>query len=345
MIAVLILSLAQQVSVPCPQGAREPQLSVGADGHVALGWGTAEALYCCYGEPGSESFHIVHRVAHDLRFAIGMRRGPRVAIFEGDHVVMTAIGGEEGGGKDGDLYAWRNMPKVSGWREPVRINSVPGSAREGLQALSRSEHEKIYCAWIDLRSGKPQIYGALSEDRGQTWTDESLVSKEAEICPCCAPSVAFDTTGRVYVMWRGVHNGSRDMQIASPGGEATKLGSGTWKLDACPMDGGALAPAADGGMLTVWRREKQVFSARVGASETLIGAGEQPWIGGSTIVWLEKRGGKLFALASGAKEPAVLDSSANDPVIAAQPHGKGALYAAWETGEGDATQIRLQRLP
>ena len=38
-------------------------------------------------------------------------------------------------------------------------------------------------------------------------------------------------------MWRGESEGARDMQLALPSGEVTKLGSGTWKLDACPMEG------------------------------------------------------------------------------------------------------------
>jgi hypothetical protein len=110
------------------------------------------------------------------------------------------------------------------------------------------------------------------------------------------------------------------------------------------MDGGALALSADAKLTAVWRRERSVFTATDASSEVLIGTGEQPWIAGSALVWLEKRGGKLFVLLPGAKEPQTLDSAANDPVLAAQPDGKGALYAAWETGEGDATQIRLARL-
>jgi len=336
MIACALLLVGLELfPVPCGKGAREPQLSVGANGNVALAWGEKGEIHYCIGAPPAQAgFGGVQTLSKKLRYAVGMRRGPRIALLDEDRVVLTVIGGELGGGKDGDVWAWP---------ADVRVNSVAGSAREGLHALARSAQGELYCAWIDLRSGKPQIWGALSKAGGASWKDEALVSGEAAICPCCAPSVCFDVNGRVYVMWRGERDGARDMQIASPGVEATKLGSGTWKIDACPMDGGALAESG-GRMTGVWRREKNVYLAHDTSAETLIGAGEQPWIAGGTVVWLEKRGGKLFSLAPGAKEPETLGDSANDPVIASQPDGKGALYAAWETGEGDETEIKLARL-
>jgi hypothetical protein len=344
--ALLLVSLAQELATPAKPGARQPQLSVGADGHVALAWGAPGGLQCCFGDTDDpEKFGTVHNLSSKLRLSVGMRRGPRIALLDGDAVVLTAIGGEQGGGKDGDVWAWRCAAKSAEWPPAVRVNSVAGSAREGLHALARGPKGEVTCAWIDLRTGTPQVYSARSRDGGARWTDEALVSGTAQICPCCAPSVAYDADGKVYVMWRGEREGARDMQLALPSGKVTKLGSGTWKLDACPMDGGALAPNGEGRMLAVWRREGQVFTALDGASETSIGAGEQPWLAAGTVVWIEKRGGPLFALAPGAKEPQTLAAAANDPVIACRPDGKGPLYVAWETGARDATEIRLARLP
>jgi len=340
-VGALLLSLAQQVPVPFGKGAREPQISVGADGHVALAWGSKGDIHWCAGDPKDRMrFAHVRSVSRNLRYSVGMRRGPRIALLDKDQVVLTVIGGEKGGGNDGDVWAWP---------ADVRVNSADGSAREGLQALARGPKGEVYCTWIDLRSGKPQVYGALSSDAGKTWTNEALVSGAAEICPCCAPSVCFDAQGGVCVMWRGVREGARDMQLARSNdagktyAAATKLGSGTWKIDACPMDGGALADL-DGKLMTVWRREKDVYLASDATSETLLGAGEQPWIAGGTVVWLEKRGGKIFSLAPGAKEPETLGTFANEPMIAASPDGKSFVYAVWEMGEGEDTHIQLVRL-
>jgi len=97
----VLLCVLQEIAVPCKPGARQPQLSVGADGHVALAWGTKGALECSYGDP--EKLSGAQTLPGKLRYSVGMRRGPRVAILDGDHVVVTAIGGEKGGGRDGDV--------------------------------------------------------------------------------------------------------------------------------------------------------------------------------------------------------------------------------------------------
>jgi hypothetical protein len=126
--------------------------------------------------------------------------------------------------------------------------------------------------------------------------------------------------------------------------EPAQLGTGAWQIDFCPMDGGALAPDAEGKLVSAWRRDTNVYLAQDGKGERLIGSGEQPWIAAGSVVWLEKRGAKLFWLAPGAKDPETLAESANDPVIAVAPDGKGSLYVAWETGAGDASEIKLARL-
>jgi hypothetical protein len=76
--------------------------------------------------------------------------------------------------------------------------------------------------------------------------------------------VAFDGRGAIHVQWRNALAGSRDMYVATSSdggksfGKASKLGSGTWPLNACPMDGGSIAALGEQ-FTTVWRREKSVY--------------------------------------------------------------------------------------
>src|SRR5262245_1384373 len=159
----LLLSVVQQIQLPCKPGAREPQLSVGSNGHVALAWGDRGVIRICFGAPDDpRNFMRVHGMytKEKLQYSVGMRRGPRLAMLADDHIVLTAIGGAKGGGADGDVLAWRNTDDTLSWYDVVRINSVAGSAREGLHALGRGGKDEVYCAWIDLRSGKPQVWGA-----------------------------------------------------------------------------------------------------------------------------------------------------------------------------------------
>jgi hypothetical protein len=56
-------------------------------------------------------------------------------------------------------------------------------------------------------------------------------------------------------------------------GQAKKLGTGSWKLNACPMDGGALSISQQSEVQTVWRRQNKIFAATPGMPEHEIGEG------------------------------------------------------------------------
>src|SRR6476620_2361548 len=137
-------------------------------------------------------------------------------------------------------------------------------------------------------------------------------------------------------MWRNSLAGNRDMYVgkSSDGGktfgEASKLGQGTWPLNTCPMDGGAVVAIAPDQLTTAWRRDKQIFLTLPGESkEQLLGSGEQPWVaataGGSYVVWVKKRGEALYLLAPGKKQPIELAPHAGDPVIATALGGHGPV--------------------
>ena len=65
-----------------------------------------------------------------------------------------------------------------------------------------------------------------------------------------SPVLAIDATGQIVVMWRNWLGGSRDMYLARSRDGVTfskpeKLGTGTWQINACPMDGGGLVDFAE----------------------------------------------------------------------------------------------------
>lgn len=105
-------------------------------------------------------------------------------------------------------------------------------------------------------------------------------SPSGSVCQCRHPTIAMAPNGQIHVMFRNELEGARDMYVVSSadGGRsfktAEKLGGGTWMLNACPMDGGAMALDSSGRVETVRRREKTLFSGGLGQREDSLGSGK-----------------------------------------------------------------------
>ena len=329
--------------------AREPQVAVSGTGKVLVAYGVKNAIYCSVSGDGGRTYATPVRVAEAGVLALGMRRGPRIAAA-GKSVVITAVYGGQGRGRDGDLLAWRSQDGGTSWYGPSKVNDVPGSAREGLHGMAASPQGALTCAWLDLRSKGTKIYAAVSQDGGATWSGNRLVYKspDGSVCECCHPSVAYDAKGRLYIMWRNWLGGSRDMYLTRSDdgcatfGPAQKLGVGTWPLNACPMDGGSVAVAANGTVTTFWQRDGRMFECVPGSEERVVGPGVQGWastgVPGTPIVWLERRRGTLM-VQSPHQRPTALAESADDPVIASAPNGRGPVVVVFQTMTGGASTI------
>jgi hypothetical protein len=315
----LVAALSPISSVIEFPGAKEPQLALVDGSKIGLTFGAEDGLYFTSANVADLKFSEPVKIGSAGKLALGMRRGPRIASA-GSKVVVSAVYGQQGKGQDGDLLAWTSDDKGRTWKGPSPISDDAGAAREGLHGMAASTSGRFGCAWLDLRNGKTEIWFSESKD-GSTWSKNRMVyrSSTGSVCECCHPSVAYNGD-TAYVMFRNSVSGFRDMYLASsqPDGSfltATKLGTGTWQLNACPMDGGALSSA--GGLRTVWRRDQTIYACEPGKPEVAIGEGVQAWRSGSGIVFLEKRNGRLIYENKGQKK--VLSENANDPVIVGDP--------------------------
>jgi len=120
-------------------------------------------------------------------------------------------------------------------------------------------------------------------------------------------------------------------------GAAVKQGEGTWKLEACPMDGGGIA-VRNGEIVTAWRREKNIYLARPGKPEADLGAGQDVALAanakGEYVVWTSA--GAIVALTPGSSTAVKLADAGAFPSIVALPDG--AMLAAWEENGAIATK-------
>lgn len=300
-------------------GAAQPQVALGEDGRIHLTFGQGGSVYHTQSKDGASFGHPV-RVATLEKLALGMRRGPRVAVTK-DLILVTAISHT-----DGNLHAWTSVDGVK-WSERLALNGAAQSAREGLHALAGDGQGRVGAVWLDLRTGQTTLWGRFSADGGDHWGDELQVyaSPDGPICQCCAPNIAFAPDGRIGIMWRNLLQGARDLYVTeTKDGKhftpATKLGQGSWMLKACPMDGGSLAYDSESRRLPVWKRVRTVFTSEDSVRELPVAEpAAQPvaaFIGTRSLIVWESKGGLM--IREGSAEPRVYATDAKAASIASK---------------------------
>jgi len=313
-------------------------MAAGQDG-VVVTFGSGSAIYFASSTDGGRSFSPPIKVAETNALALGRHRGPRVNLLP-DGMVISAV-------LSGNLIAWRSTDSGKTWTRTGAINDVPGAAKEGLHAMAAGPPSVLFAAWLDSRASGTRLYGSLSQDGGFTWSKSIQIysSPDGTICQCCAPSVAIDEHGEIWVMFRNVLHGDRDLYLTHSAdgvsfSPAQRLGLGSWPLDACPMDGGGLV-ADHGRVISAWRREQDVFLSEPGRAEYRMGQGKDVALAvganGTYVIWSGAKGLQLWK--SGTEPPLTLGSTGAYPTLVTLPDG--SVLAAWESKGG----IRLEKMP
>jgi hypothetical protein len=324
-LAILLALHLQPVSPTGPN--RQPQFAV-ANGTVALAFGSGDTIWLARSTDNGTSFSAPSKVADLPKMLLGRHRGPRVAIA-GNTIIVTAI--------SGDLYSWRSTDGGHTWSKPAIVNDKPQASREGLHAMAADPDGHLALVWLDDRTpGGKRLYGAFSNDAGAHWSKNAVIyeSPSGTICQCCAPSVAALGHGEFAVMWRNVVDGSRDLYTmrirdGQPTGAAAKSGTGTWKLDACPMDGGGLA-LRNGELFAAWRRDHDVYLVEPGKPEVKLGTGMDVGFAvnakGAYAVWTTPQG--IQAHIPGTDAPVSISKAGAFATLTTLPDG--GMLAAWE---------------
>jgi hypothetical protein len=306
----------------------------------------ARAVFLSRSDDGGLSFAPAIKIAELPGLMLGNRRGPRIAAF-GDSLTVTMIANE--------LLAIHSSDGGDTWSDPVTINDVATCAREGLHDLAVSPHGELFVTWLDLREGTMELWGATSADAGQTWSnDERIYRSPGEtICQCCHPSVLSDRDGNLAVMWRNAIDGSRDMWIANrfrgtrEFTGARKLGSGSWMIEGCPVDGGRIVALGDRNFGAVWQRAGEIFYSGSDGGEILVGKGKQPvaTLKGDRLFVAWQQGSSLVStdMRPNVREPMLRAENARQPVLVSLPDGAGVLLG-YEQGPSDRPTIVIERL-
>lgn len=150
-----------------PESPRQPQLAVDHEGAIHMTYGKGNSVLYCRSSDQGKTFSKAVELPSCEVISLGMRRGPRIAVTK-EAICISVIGGKQGKGRDGDVWAISSLDGGKTWQDPVRVNDVENAAREGLHAMASGPGGAICCTWLDLRNKRTEIVAATSSDGGRT---------------------------------------------------------------------------------------------------------------------------------------------------------------------------------
>jgi hypothetical protein len=248
-----------------------PNIVRDKQGNIHLVYGDEEKIMYAVSTDG-KTFSQPAIISSAPGLAASHMRGPQIAATSNGLLVTACT-------EEGNIFSFV-LDSSGKWTKTARINDVDTVAKENLMALS-ADGQTAFAIWQDMRDGQNKIFGAKSTDGGRTWSKNTMIyaSPDGSTCECCKPSVVMKGD-KVEVMFRNWINGNRDMYViesldgGNSFGQAQKMGSGSWALNGCPMDGGNMVVNDAGTIETVWRRKSEIYSASKGNEEKKIGEGK-----------------------------------------------------------------------
>jgi len=271
----------------------QPQVSKDNRGWVRIVFGSKDSIFCAVSTDQGSTFSRPVLVARVPGMHLGMSRGPQIAS-SANYSIITAMD------RSGNIHWFRCSNSSRQWNDMGYINDVKGSSPEGLMSIASDGSDNFYAVWLDIRTGKQnQIYFSSIAGSAIGWSKNEMVyqSPDGHVCECCKPSIAVEGTA-VGIMFRNWLNGSRDLYLLQSSNKgksfrpAQKLGSGTWKLNGCPMDGGGITIDPSGGIHTAWQRDGLVYYCNPGQTEIPVDKGRTCSVGsmaGNTVITMEKK--------------------------------------------------------
>ena len=313
-----------------PVQGQQPNLSLDTKGIIRLVYGSGDKIYCMTSSNNGTSFSSAVLVAELSGMHLGHTRGPQIASSK-NFSMISAID------KSGTIHSYRLNHLKGGWIPIADINDRKGSAVEGLMAIAADKEDNFYATWLDIREGgSNNIYFSSINGKSIKWNTNSLVYKSPDkhVCECCKPNIVVGNQ-KIVIGFRNWLMGSRDIYYAvsynkgKSFSDAAKSGTGTWQLNACPMDGGGLAINAEGKISAAWRRNGDVFYWSENRPEVKITSGRDVSMaqnrGDVYLAWQDKKMVNLINLTT--RETTALGTGLSPKVY---PLANGKVICFWE---------------
>jgi hypothetical protein len=285
----------------------QPEMTVDNKGTVRLIFGQKDKIFFSTSTDNGRTFGEPQLIAEVKNMHLGHTRGPQIATSK-DFSLVTAMDTE------GNIHSFVLNHKTGTWQKSQNVNDVIGSAPEGLMSIAADDNNKFFAVWLDIRINKHNNI-CFSSFENEKWSANKFIyqSPEGIVCSCCKPSV--ETRGKTLaVMFRNSLKGSRDLYFMTSSNEgktfggAEKLGTGTWVLEGCPMDGGGLTINSKNQIQTAWQRDGFVYYSIPGQPEERVGEGRNVSLTNDIVSW--QKGKDLVMRKRGSEEQKIGQGSA-----------------------------------
>jgi hypothetical protein len=306
-----------------------PSLAADAAGHIFLAWASKTSdnertVFLARTTDAARPFDAPKEVAKAAVYRSVSRTTGKVGYERRatPHVVV----------QENQLHlAWSEaLPDGSSMRMVVMSSADAGATFDAVQQVHKGDHAKatftgmaigpgevLACTWLDDRAGFQQPYAATRLTGRARFEPEELVHAGQEglgVCPCCPTAAVFAPDGTLFVAFRNVSEGYRDIAVSrkKPGQAAFEAAVSiippAWKFDGCPHDGPSLAVAGSN-LHVVW------MDARSGP--------QRCYYAKSDLNELKFEARELHAISSGTQ--------GNARLLADEA---GGLHAVWEESLG-----------
>jgi hypothetical protein len=117
---------------------------------------------------------------------------------------------------DNDIYFAKSIDGGDTWTNPnERVNTDSTSTTQRNPTITVDSEQNIYVAWQDQITGDYDIQFAKSTDGGGEWSDPSiLVNKGGQDNLQINPTIAVDSSDRLYLAWQDNRWGNYDIYFA-----------------------------------------------------------------------------------------------------------------------------------
>ncbi len=241
-----------------------PELTADSAGRVYLVWGSKtgdaeRSVYFTRTTDGGRSFEVPKAIGKGGVFKSrtkGGREGherratPHVAVL-GGAVHLTWSEGSVDGSRMRFLLATSTDAGLT-FGPPCAVDQAP-EANPTFTALGVGPNAEVACAWLGGPAGQ-QPFAAVRRAGATDFEEERLVHAGQDgkgVCPCCPVAACFAPDGTLYVAFRNIADGYRDIAVGvlKPG-KANFEGpfpvvAPSWKFSGCPHDGPSLAILGD----------------------------------------------------------------------------------------------------